>query len=234
MKSTSKSWDPTRIPRVMRALQNAWEGQPDLPLSVLAGILRNRGVGWGTSDDELIEVLTQLEAEHPSLLNPSVSTTALIETTSPARRVTLVTGVVVVRTADTGGEEQMPSAWPFDAARPVGPGRPLVITDTEGFEHRLGVATSIAVFEPSPVPAGLQRIDIGDAQWMVILPDGARTLLGRKLRVWTQQRRAVERDVIAWERVVACEEGHDFVVQPAGGGPELSLGAVERVVQIEP
>lgn len=227
------SSDPTRIPRVMRALQNAWEGQPDLPLSVLAGILRNRGVGWGTGDDELIEVLSQLEAEHPSLLTPDAWATAFIETTNPNRRVSLVTGVVVVRTADTGREEQMPSAWSFQSARPVGPGRPLVITDTEGFEHRLGVTTSITVFEPAPVPAGLRRIVVGDAQWMVTLPNGARALLGRKLRVWTQQRRSVERDVIAWERVISCEPGRDFVVQPAGGGAELNLGAVERVVQIE-
>ena len=61
--------DPTRIPQLIAALQEAWEGQPDLSFAQLVGVLENRGLRWGTSDTELLEMLGELSSEHPSLID---------------------------------------------------------------------------------------------------------------------------------------------------------------------
>ena len=61
--------DPTRIPRLTQALQRAWEGQPDLTLAQLIGVLENSGLGWGTTDEEAVELLEAVEREHPSLID---------------------------------------------------------------------------------------------------------------------------------------------------------------------
>ena len=37
--------DPTRIPTVLDELRLTWEGQPELSLATLFGVLSNRGVG---------------------------------------------------------------------------------------------------------------------------------------------------------------------------------------------
>ncbi|GAB3072914.1 hypothetical protein GCM10027157_00830 [Corynebacterium aquatimens] len=128
----------------------------------------------------------------------------------------------------------MPSVWEFESARPVGPGWPLVVTDRDHFDHRLGVAKLITVFEPEAVPAGLERLDIGDAQWLVLFQDGTRGLLGRTVRLWTMDRRSVNRNVVAWEKIVECVAGSDMVVAPRGGGPDMNLGEVERVIHLNP
>ena len=61
--------DPTRIPSIVRALERTWEGQPDLSLAQLMGVLQNRGLGWGTTDDEAVALLAAVEREHPSLID---------------------------------------------------------------------------------------------------------------------------------------------------------------------
>ena len=66
--------DPTRIPRLTQALQRAWEGQPDLNFAQLIGVLQNRGLGWGTTDDETMELFAAMEREHPSLIDATATT----------------------------------------------------------------------------------------------------------------------------------------------------------------
>ena len=75
--------DPTRIPKLIDALQRAWEGQPDLSLSALLGTLRNRGAEWGTSDEEVLEILNAMEAEHPSLVRWPAELPVTVQTTAP-------------------------------------------------------------------------------------------------------------------------------------------------------
>ncbi|MCL8494528.1 hypothetical protein M5J06_10365 [Corynebacterium sp. B5-R-101] len=61
-------FDPTRIDRTLAALRAAWEGQPDLPLGTLFGMLAAEGYGWGVPDAELTARLESMAAVHPPLV----------------------------------------------------------------------------------------------------------------------------------------------------------------------
>lgn len=236
--------DPTRIPRVLDRLRDTWEGQPDLPLATLFGILANRGAGWGTTDDELEQLLIDEAASHPSDLPRSESGRAdgdfLVETTSPDHRVTLTAdGDVVVRSM--GDRERQPSVWSYKSVRPTGPGRVLVVADSEGLEHRLGVVTLISrvtndetAKEPADGTAveGMRRAEIGNAVWLVTLEDGARILLTQRLHVWQVEGRNVKKTTHAWDQVVRCRVGEEFAYGSAGG-EKVVLGVVDKLLLVE-
>lgn len=227
------STDPTRIPRVTAALQRAWEGQPDLTLGALMGVLTNRGIGWGSTDAEIVEELTRMEAEHPSLLDATPAHPYLISTTAPGRLVTVTDGLVVVR--DSERARAMPALWRYDSLRRTGPGRPLVVRDAEGIEHRIGVVRLITRLDADAAPSlrGLARGDIGGHMWLVALEGGARVAVGRRIRVWEPGRRDVGYSAFSWQRVLEAREGEELVVAPAGGGAPVTLGRVERCVLME-
>ncbi|WP_231286585.1 hypothetical protein [Corynebacterium timonense] len=227
------SSDPTRIPRVVDKLQRAWEGQPSLSLPALMGILANRGIGWGASDAELVAALAEMENEHPSLLDAHPGAPHTIITVAPDRLVTLSGGVVVVRSGHD--PVAMPGVWAYDSLRRTGPGRPLVVRDTEGIEHRLGVVQLITRIDDADAPAlaGLHHEDVGAHRWLVAFEDGARAVVGQRIRVWVKRRRDVSTRTLAWARVENCAPGEDMVVAPAGGRPQEVLGRVERVVLLE-
>lgn len=223
--------DPTRIPGIIRALQDAWEGQPDLTLPAFIGMLHNRGLTWGSTEEELLELLAKVRQEHPSLIDAPLATPILITTASPALLVTLTPdSMVVVRSASNPGS--MPSIWRYESMRPAGPGRPLVLTDEEGVQHRLGVVTLVARVDEEAAPSldSLKRVDVGNARWLVQLDGGRRALIGQRVRLWEQRRREVEATTITWERI---EVGAHMKVAPAGGGEPLVLGPVERVLLVE-
>lgn len=225
--------DPTRIPALVAALQDAWEGQPDLTLPAFLGMLHNRGLSWGTSEEEMLELLLEVAREHPSLIDATRTHPTLLSTTAPPLAVTLSGNVAVVRSGDD--PQRMPAVWEFSALRPTGPGRPLVLTDTEGVEHRLGVVTLATVFDPAAAPSleGLAVGEIGGARWLVVFSDGRRAILGHRLRVWATEGRETRVETVAWVSVVACAPGSDMIVAPAGGRKPLGLGPVERVVLLE-
>lgn len=270
--------DPTRIPRVLDQLRRTWEGQPDLPLATLFGILANRGAGWGTTDEELEQLLIGESSSHPSDLPLSadrrVDGDFLIETDSPAHRVTLTAaGDVVVRSA--GDRDRQPSLWQYTSVRPTGPGRMLTVADSEGVEHRLGMVTlisrivdsrgaSMAVADeslrepaisdltasdrsaPDQGPAnhvgtapsraknidGLERGEIGNSVWLVLLADGARLLITQRLHCWQVERREVTKTTHAWSQVVRCRVGENFAYV-AGGGERVELGVVDKLLLVE-
>ena len=139
--------DPTRIPRLTQALQRAWEGQPDLTFAQLIGVLENSGLGWGTTDEEAVELLTALEREHPSLID-AASGPHTITTVNPPHLVTITNGYVVVRNG--ADPERMPAVWHMGGMRKAGPGLPLVIADAEGVEHRLGIVSLLTRLEGAP------------------------------------------------------------------------------------
>ena len=62
--------DPTRIPAVMRALEEAWLGQYDLSFGAFVEVLQNHGLSWSSTDEELLEKLTQMRGLYPSRLAP--------------------------------------------------------------------------------------------------------------------------------------------------------------------
>lgn len=132
--------DPTRITGILNALRRTWEGQPDLSLSQLIGVLQNRGLGWASTDEEAVALLQDLEREHPSLID-GTSGPHTVTTVNPPQLVTLSDDLVVVRSGEDA--ERMPAAWRWSSMRKAGPGLPLVIADTGGVEHRLGVVTLV-------------------------------------------------------------------------------------------
>ena len=234
--------DPTRIPRVIDQLRRTWEGQPDLPLATLFGILANRGAGWGTTDEQLEQLLIDESSSHPSDLPLSpdrrVEGDFLIETDSPAHRVTLTAdGDVVVRShAD---RDRQPSLWKYTSVRPTGPGRLLTVADSEGVEHRLGMVTLIsriaapeADSSSSPSIDGLERDEIGNAVWLVLLAGGVRMLITQRLHFWQVGRRAVTKTTHAWNQVVRCRTGENFVYETAGG-EAVTLGEVVKLLLVE-
>lgn len=224
--------DPTRIPATVRALQEAWEGQPDLTLPAFIGMLHNRGLTWGSSEEELLELLAEVGQEHPSLIDGSDDSSVLFTTVSPSLTVTLTEDKqVVVRSASDPGS--MPSVWRYASMRPAGPGRPLVLSDEEGVDHRLGVVTLVSRLNAAAAPAldGLDRRDVGNARWLLLLGGDRRVLVGQRLRVWELHRRNVSVSTLAWERIDFA--GGDMRVAPAGGGKPVVLGPVERVLLVE-
>lgn len=198
------------------------------------GTIQHRGATWGTSDGEVIEILAGIEAQHPSLVRAPLSNPMTVSTTSPAQQVTISDQTVVVRSV--GKESQMPSVWRCSGFRPIGPGRTLIVTDTEGFDHRLGVVTLTTVLDATEAPGltGLEQADIGSARWLVSFDDGARALLGQRLRLWRPEgRRNTVREELRWAQVLLCVPGQDMQIAPAGGGEPVSLGRVEQVVLLE-
>jgi len=226
--------DPTRIPTVLDELRLTWEGQPELSLATLLGVLSNRGVGWGTSDEELIEALRAERAIHPADVprdeNGRAAHSFLVETASPDHSVTLTRSHVVVRSVQD--RDRQPSMWAYESLRATGPGRLLVVRDGEGVEHRLGVVTRIEALGDAPELEGLELAEVGNAVWLVLI-DGARVLISHRLHTWRVEGRAVEKTTLAWERVVRCEIGEDLVVSPVGGGEDQVLGRVEQIVLLE-
>lgn len=235
--------DPTRIPRVLDQLRETWEGQPDLPLATLFGILANRGAGWGTTDTELVQLLIDESSSHPSDLprakDEQVAADYLVETTSPDHRVTLTTGGdVVVRSM--GDRDRQPSVWTYQSVRPTGPGRMLVVADSEGTEHRLGVVSLISRVDTGrpgelsdkAVLEGTRRTDIGNSVWLLLLTDGARILLTQRMHMWRVEGRSVNKTTHAWNQVVRCRVGEEFAYVSAGG-EKVVLGVVDKLLLVE-
>ena len=225
--------DPTRIPRLISALQDAWEGQPDLTLPAFLGMLQARGISWASSEEELLALLAQISSEHPSLIDGTLNHPIQITTLNPRLAVTLTGGTAVVRSA--ADPQRPPSAWRYSGLRPAGPGRPLVVTDAEGVEHRLGVVELATRLDSDAAPAieGLHSGDVGSAQWLILFEDGRRAILSHRLRIWTTVGRETEVDTLAWVSVDKLEPGAEMQITPAGGGKPLRLGSVREVLLLE-
>lgn len=233
--------DPTRIPDVLEALRRTWEGQPDLSLATLFGMLNNRGIGWGSTDADLVAALKALERIHPGQLprvDARVTARHLIVTEAPAHRVTVDPWRVVVRRLTDAGHATQPGTWGYRAIRPAFPGSPLVIADADGIEHRLGVVTRIMLLDESPAPeiaalSGLRRRDVGDAVHLIRLADGETVLLDHGLERFIPGRRSLERRAGKWETLLTCRPGEELVVSRPGGGAPIRLAAVEGILAVE-
>lgn len=229
--------DPARIPWVLEEVRATWEGQPDLTLATLFGVLAQRGIAWGSSDEELVSALAEERADHPPQIargdDGRATVPVVVDTIAPEHRITVNGSNVVVRSA--GDRDRQPSVWTYASLRPAGPGQPLVVTDLEGVDHRLGVVTLISTFDVGGSPAlnGLQREDIGNAVWIVELQGGNRAIVTHRIHVWTVEGRSAQKTTHAWIQVVRCVVGEDFVFAPAGGGDAVCLGRVNRVVLAE-
>lgn len=229
--------DPTRIPAVLHALQRTWEGQPDLSLPTLFGILANRGIGWGATDEDLVVVLAELERAHPGvlpLIDARVTSRYLLRTQAPAHRITIDPFRMIVRRERTS----QPGSWAYSGLRPSFVGGPLVVSDEEGIDHRLGVITQITLLDDAPAAevadlSGVQRRDLGNEVYLLVLAGGETVLLSHRIDHFVAGRRSVSHEPIQWEKLLACRSGAPVEIQVPGGGESLKLNEVEKILVVD-
>lgn len=224
--------DPTRIPAVLAALQRAWEGQPDLNLASLWGVIENHGIGWGSGDDELVAVLGALSRRHPARVTSPENVLVVADTAHPLRRITVdpVGRRVTVRGADV-----RPATWNYREIRRLEVGMPAVITDAAGVDHRLGVLSGMTVSDYRP-PTGLggrARTAMGDLVVGARLIDGALVIVSHGVDVFTPGRRDVAHTRHRYDRLLEVEVGAPLRFQPAAGGKPVALAEVELLFPVD-
>lgn len=226
------------IPGVLDAVRRAWEGQPDLTLPTLFGVLANRGVGWGATDEDLLRELSAMERTHPGtlpLVDARVTARFLLRTESPGHRVMVDPWRVVVRRPEVAAQ---PGVWHYATIRPAFVGAPLVLTSAEGIDQRLGVLSSITLLDDMPTPTvpdltGLRRRSLGDAVYLITFTDGATVVLSHGLDHFSAGRRRLEHETSNWESLPVCRPGVPLVVQAPGGGRPREYGVVQGIVLLE-
>lgn len=223
--------DPTRIDDVLRAVRNAWAGQPDLTLPTLMAMAANQGIGWGSSDEELIGYLESIAQNYPPEISPEdVADGSGFKLTmmDTGLRISLVDAYVIVRSHPN----HQTVVWEFDTFRTTGPGFPLVITDTAGIDHRLGITERITRLDLACKRAdlkGLSRADIGDAVYVWVSEDGRTVTLSRRLEVSSADRRSLEVSHYQWNRVIS----HVPLIVELTNGERLELGTPTKVLLAE-
>ncbi|ANE03205.1 hypothetical protein [Corynebacterium crudilactis] len=241
--------DPSRIPQVLAQLQRVWEAQPDLTLPTLFGMLGNRGIGWGNTDEDLVEALLTLYRENPGEVRGYAAACApmseevvrgrfLVETESPAFRVTVDPYRVSVRRINREQPAPQPGVWEFEKLRRCRSGEPLVITDTEGVEHRFGVVVRITLLNENPTAeieslTGVRRRKLGDKTYQLIFDDGDTALLNHGLELYQSSRRTVEQRSVKWDQLISATPGQTFKVQETGSGAVMELGMLEKIIPLE-
>lgn len=232
--------DPTRIPEIIAALHTAWEAQPDRALAELWGSLENRGLGWATSDEDLLRLLREEAARHPVSVRPGdlSDSFAVVATESPRRIVTLdpVEGRVTVRAQS---DQIRTTTWCGGEIVRLVAGSPLVLRDASGIDHRLGVTREITV-HPRPETIDLSRVErraLGDRLYGAnVSRDGSERpdliVVGHSLEIQTVGLRAVDTRKFRFERLVTCRVGEALVVTERGGR-RRELGVVEQLFPLD-
>lgn len=110
----------------------------------------------------------------------------------------------------------------------------LTVMDGEGLAHRLGIVTLISQIKSTTDEdiEGLERAEIGNHVWLAVLADGSRVLITQRLHLWTTQRRTVTKTTHAWNQIVRCRVGEEFVYE-SGGGETGGLGIVDKLLLVE-
>lgn len=240
--------DPSRIPPVVAQLQKVWEAQPDLALPTLLGILGNRGIGWGSTDEDLVEALNTMYTENPGeirggsrLADPQreVPGRFLVETESPAYRITVDPFRVSVRRIAKGPRRPLqPGVWEFQEIRRCRSGEPLLITDVEGIDHRLGVVVRITLLNDSPAPTTkslnkVRRREVGDKVFYLHFESGDTALLNHGLEIYQASRRTLEQHSVKWDQLITATPGQLLKLKETGSGKILELGVLEKIIPLE-
>ena len=123
-------------------------------------------------------------------------------------------------------------AWQVSALRPVGPGRPLVLADTEGFEHRFGVIESVTrLREDHRSLTGLKRRSVGDRVWF-IRTDTETILLDHGLHIIERKNRELIRTDFSWHRIEEGEVGSALRVHLSRGTMH-TFGVIKELILAE-
>ncbi|MFC6147339.1 hypothetical protein [Corynebacterium nasicanis] len=219
---------------MLDAVRRAWEGQADVSLATLFAMLANRGIGWGSSDEDLLCELAELERQHPGelpLIDARVTARYLLQTEEPAHRVTVDPWRIIARRP---GVTTQPGVWDYATVRTAVVGGPLVLTSADGIEHRLGVLSRITLLDATPTASvtsldGLRRRAMGDAVYLIVLEDDSQVLLSGALEHFAAGRRELRQESRSWEQLLRCTPGEAFTVQPGG----VDYAAVRQILVVE-
>lgn len=230
--------DPTRIPAVLEELRATWEGQPDLSLATLFGILENKGVGWGADDAELVLALQQMRHQQPARIGPEISSRFVVNTSGPDSRITIDPYRIVLRRLLPRGQHTQPGVWDYDTIDKCEVGAPLRITDAGGINHRLGVVDSIELVSDTPerYAAGLRGVtrELIDTQVLLFQVSGERTVvLDRTLNIFTARGRELHQEKLRWKKLIQAKPGEPLLIARAGNNEVLDLGVVEHCFHLE-
>lgn len=209
---------------VLRAVRDAWAGQPDLTLATLFARLANSGLGFGSTDADLLQALRREASIHPPRLELADAALAAwsIRVRPPAQwlaDVTLHGNDVVVRRRGEEGPLR-PSVWTFVGMKDVSVGEDLRLGTDEEQWVNLGCIELITRLDvqAAEVPYGgwLRRRDLGETVYLYITGK-EHILLDHRLHIFEQERREVRTWRLNWDAVAQWGIGKRLVVRLANG-----------------
>ncbi|ALC04989.1 hypothetical protein CDES_02670 [Corynebacterium deserti GIMN1.010] len=232
--------EPRRIPAVLQELQATWEGQPDLSLTALFGILNTHGVGWGADDDLLIQALRTMREEYPATITGpryTVDSRFVVSTRQPDNIVTIDPFRVVVRPAVITDTRKQPGIWEYSHIECT-VGGSLILTDADDFAHNLGQVQRIRrvtheAHPETPQLTGVNRQGLGEQVYLLVLIDGSLILLDSKLRVFEALRREVKAETLTWKKILTCVPGEPLRVRTDTGDTTIGNAAVAKIIPLE-
>ncbi|PLV99908.1 hypothetical protein BRL53_04005 [Corynebacterium ulcerans] len=122
--------DRSRMDRMLDAVREVWEGQPDLDFAALMGMLSTHGLTWGISDDDAQDICMTIATTYPGKLSKVTGQYSVLL----ANNTTAV--LTPERIALLRGWQQ-PIWWCYTSLVQAQVGSPLIVADREGIEHRL-------------------------------------------------------------------------------------------------
>lgn len=122
--------DRSRMDRMLDAVREVWEGQPDLDFAALIGMLSTHGLTWGISDDDAQDICMMIATTYPGALSKVTGQYSVLL----ANNTTAV--LTPERIALLRGWQQ-PIWWCYTSLVQAQVGSPLIVADREGIEHRL-------------------------------------------------------------------------------------------------
>lgn len=231
--------DPSRIPAILKEVQETWEGQPDLSLTALFGILQNQGIGWGSDDEQLVEALRTMREKFPAVITGprfNIEARFVVETANPNNTVTVDPFRMVVRRRSSAPAVQ-PGIWDYAHVQ-CRVGAEFIVKDTEEFEHHLGTVKHIRLIDANPQPSVSQlnnvtRADVGERAYALKLIDDTLIVIDSKVRVFTQSRRELHYEEFSWKALRSCEPGRFLAVHTAAGTRTIGDSEIASVFEIE-
>lgn len=191
--------DPTRIPKVLDAVRSVWEGQPDLNFGAICEILAHHGVSWSTPDSKVEEICRRLAAANPPRLPLDQGRCVGVHVVQTTEANYTVDGEWVIRHAS--GQAV---AWRYQEVAHSNVGEPLLIIDTEGIRHRLGLVLGIARLEEPSL-------------WLC-LGEGDRALVGQgRVKLWRPGRRETSYEQFSYRECPSLVEGEELSFVDASG-----------------
>ena len=233
--------DPLRIESTLKALQQAWEGQPDLSLGQLLSMATDHTFGWGTEDEEIANRLQDMAANNPAELpidDGKVRGAWLLQTDQPRRRVSIDGQLLISRALDAQGRPGQPTVWEYSHIRPTGPYRRLMVTDCAGCEHSMGI--TVAMRRLPTVSSelgelkdltGLRRLDMGERVYLLQTSEGS-VVLDHGVHVFSTSRRQLHRRDFGWEKIEQGTLAQQLTIVGRNGVVE-QLGELMRILVAE-